>query len=350
MMLPMTSVPMTNSNCPNIACPKASQKAVVSGVLLLDKPAQISSHDALFAVKKLLMSSHHNSKKAGHTGTLDPMATGLLPLCFGEATKFAQFGLDAYKGYEAIIRLGSQTDTGDIEGQVLKTQAIPAFNQADLDKLVPRFMGVIWQVPPMYSALKKDGKKLYQYARAGIHIDRAARAITIDKLTLSKLDDCHIKLVVACSKGTYVRVLGEDIALALGSLGHLISLRRMMTAGLMVERAIKLHTLAQLSHSERLAQLLPCDVLMSHLPKVAIDDGELVRLQQGQRLNIKARATAIFSHTDNANADNANADSANTDTPHAPKRLVRLYQAACFCGLGELEHNGRLQPIKMVQV
>lgn len=307
------------------------QKTIVSGVLLLDKPAAISSHDALFATKKLLMSPCHDSKKAGHTGTLDPMATGLLPLCFGEATKFAQFGLDAHKGYDATIRLGLQTDTGDADGQAIDYQAVPNFGQADLDKIACQFVGKIWQLPPMYSALKKDGKKLYEYARAGVQVDRVARAIEILRLKLTKLDEKTIALSVVCSKGTYVRVLGEDIAKALGTVGHLTTLRRISTGGYQLADAISLDELRCLEHNQRLKRLLPMDTLLDYLPKVIITTDESERLQQGQRLNLKERMADVFRTTDQAST------------------LLRLYCDQVFVGLGELAITGRLQPKKMLQ-
>ncbi len=305
-----------------------SAKTVISGILLLDKPQGISSHSALAKAKFLFKSDSQDSKKAGHTGTLDPMATGLLPLVFGEATKFAQYGLDADKGYTATIRLGAATDSGDADGQVIDHQAVPSFDQAMLDAIADAMTGAQSQIPPMYSALKKDGKKLYEYARDGIEIERAPRAITIHHLSLTKLGDDAILLDVVCSKGTYVRVLGEDIAKRLGTVGHLTRLHRTMTGGFGVDDAITIDVLDALPMSERLARLLPIDAMLTHLPTLMVSDDEAARLKLGQRLNVKDRALslAVFDET----------------------CLVRLYLGDEFIGLGEVASTGRLQPKKMV--
>ncbi|MGB6056284.1 MAG: tRNA pseudouridine(55) synthase TruB, partial [Burkholderiaceae bacterium] len=187
----------------------------IDGVLLLDKAAGGSSNDALVKAKRLL-----NAKKAGHTGTLDPFATGLLPLCFGEATKFAQDLLDADKTYEAVVHLGVRTATGDTEGEVLERCAVDVDATA-IEQALQRFRGPIEQVPPMHSALKRDGKPLYEYARAGITLERAARAVTIHRLECLDYQAPFLRLRVTCSKGTYIRVLGEDIGAALGCGAHL---------------------------------------------------------------------------------------------------------------------------------
>ncbi|MGB7480871.1 MAG: tRNA pseudouridine(55) synthase TruB, partial [Burkholderiaceae bacterium] len=193
--------------------PDIPQKRIrlpIDGVLLLDKAAGGSSNDALVKAKRLL-----NARKAGHTGTLDPFATGLLPLCFGEATKFAQDLLDADKTYEAVVHLGVRTATGDTEGEVLEQRAVDVDTVA-IEHALQRFRGPIEQVPPMHSALKRDGKPLYEYARAGITLERAARAVTIHRLECLDYRPPFLTLRVSCSKGTYIRVLGEDIGAALG--------------------------------------------------------------------------------------------------------------------------------------
>lgn len=300
-------------------------KRVVSGVLLLDKPAGMSSHTALSQAKRLLMSAEFDSKKAGHTGTLDPMATGLLPICLGEATKFSQFGLDANKGYKAVIKLGSQTDTGDATGQVMATAPILDITQDELDAVARQFLGRQKQVPPMYSALKKDGKKLYEYARLGIDVERQARPIHIHRLSLNKISDDEIELVVNCSKGTYVRVLGECIANALGMVGHLSALQRTLTGGFLLGDAIGLEAFGALGFDERLARLLPVDAMVSHLPKMHLDTHETKRVCMGQRLNVRHK-----------NYDVSN------------DHQVRLYHDGRFVGLGELSATGRLQPIKIL--
>lgn len=307
---------------------QSAQKQQVSGVLLLNKPSGISSHSALSQAKRLLMSERFDSKKAGHTGTLDPMATGLLPICFGEATKFSSFGLDANKGYVATIKLGIQTDTGDKEGNIIATQVVSPFDQKQLDKLAQTLTGEQMQIPPMYSALKKDGKKLYEYARDGIYVERQARPITIYKLTLTKLSDDEIALNVLCSKGTYVRALGESIAQKLGTVGHLIALHRTCTGGFEVAKSISLDELADLAFEERFGRLLPIDVLLTHLPKVCLTDSETGRIQQGQRLNIKDRLLDVIFDQDGVQ--------------------VRLYHQDDFVGLGQVWANGRLQPVKVL--
>ncbi|MDO5651886.1 MAG: tRNA pseudouridine(55) synthase TruB [Moraxella sp.] len=305
-------------------------KQVVSGVLLLDKPCGISSHAALAKAKFLLQSAHHNSKKAGHTGTLDPMATGLLPLCFGEATKFAQYGLTATKGYTAIIRLGQQTDTGDADGAVIAVQDVPDFDDEMLQEIAHSLLGTQQQVPPMYSALKKDGKKLYEYARAGVEIERESRAITIFELTLHKRSADELALSVVCSKGTYVRVLGETVAQQLGTVGHLTALRRTQTGSCDIANAITLDEFECLTFTERLDRMLPVDYLIQHFVKIELDDIETQRAMLGQRLNIKNRLPVAIAET--------------TTTAQS----VRLYHDGKFVGLGTVEPSGRLQPKKML--
>lgn len=310
---------------------KTMNKRPISGILLLDKAQGMSSHTALSWAKRLLMSETLDSKKAGHTGTLDPMATGLLPLCFGEATKFAQFGLDADKGYVATLNLGEKTDTADQEGQIIARQNVANFSQDDLDRLAKQLLGEQTQIPPMYSALKKDGKKLYELARQGIEVERAARTIVIESLTLQKLSDTQIALNVICSKGTYIRTLGETIAENLGTLGHLSSLRRTHTGGFTVADAMTLDALEKLPLADRLARLLPIDVMVCHLPAVRLFVQEVSRLKLGQRLNIKDRLTTL---------------SKDLTKSHALK--VRLYLDDEFVGLGQVEISGRLQPLKMI--
>lgn len=304
-------------------------KQIVSGVLLLDKPNGISSYAALTQAKRLFMSPKFDSKKAGHTGTLDPMATGILPICFGDATKFSSFGLDADKGYTAIIKLGEKTDTGDKEGQIIAQKDVPVFEQSELDKLAVSLMGEQMQTPPMYSALKKDGKKLYEYAREGIEIERQPRPIVIHHLALNKLSNDEITLDVICSKGTYVRVLGETVAERLGTVGHLTALHRTSTGGFDVADAISLDDLADLSLDERLGRLLPTDVMLGHLPMLRLTMDETARIKMGQRLNVKDRLDDVNFGDDAIQ--------------------IRLYHDDDFVGLGQVAMSGRLQPIKVVQ-
>jgi tRNA pseudouridine55 synthase len=250
----------------------------VHGVLLLDKPAGLSSNDALVKAKRLL-----NAEKAGHTGTLDPFATGLLPLCFGEATKFAQDLLDADKTYEATVHLGITTSTGDTEGEVIATCRVEAIPE-QIDAVLARFRGPISQVPPMHSALKRDGKPLYEYARAGITLEREARQVTIHALTLLSWEAPFLRLSVTCSKGTYIRVLGEDIGAALGCGAHLSALRRTGAGSLSIAQASTLEQLADLPEAERAAGLAPVDALLSSFPLLALDDELARRFLHGQRL------------------------------------------------------------------
>ena len=236
------------------------QRRPVHGVLLLDKPYGLSSNDALQKAKWLL-----RAEKAGHTGTLDPLATGVLPLCFGAATKFSQLHLDADKSYEAIAVLGIQTSTADAEGDVIAEKPVD-FTPEQLQAVQEKFTGPISQVPPMHSALKKDGKALYDYARAGIEVERQARAVTIHALQLQEIepDNGHrrLKIIVTCSKGTYIRTLGEDIGLALGCGAHLSALRRTVTGPFVAEQCISLSDLEALPEPDRQARLLPVDALL----------------------------------------------------------------------------------------
>ena len=253
----------------------------VHGVLLLDKPLGWSSNDALQKVKWLL-----RAEKAGHTGTLDPLATGVLPLCFGAATKFSQLQLDADKTYEAIARLGQKTSTGDAEGDVIEARAVHV-SAHDLQRVQAQFTGLIAQTPPMYSALKKDGKALYEYARAGIEVERAAREVTIYELNvaLSGVDTGFqaIKIIAKCSKGTYIRTLGEDIGEALGCGAHLRALRRIDTGGFHIDRCVTLEALTAMTEDERLNCLLPVDALLPDHTVVTLDDENAARFLNGVR-------------------------------------------------------------------
>lgn len=307
-------------------------KSIVSGVLLIDKPQGMTSQQVVSKVKYLLKSDVHDSKKAGHTGTLDPMATGLLPICLGEATKFSHYQLDAIKSYHAIIKLGEQTDTGDAEGEIIATSPVPHVTQAMLQSVTEQFLGEIMQVPPMYSALKKDGKKLYELAREGIEVERAARPLTIYELSLTPLSDQQLQLTVTCSKGTYVRVLAEDIAKALGTLGHLTALRRIRTGDFEIANAITLADFAALDVAARFDKLLAVDACVHSLPSLVLDDSQSKRIRQGQRLNVKA--TMLTQHL--------------ILTANQTFRLFDDQQQ--FLGTGLLEPNGRLQPLKLVNL
>jgi tRNA pseudouridine55 synthase len=274
------------------------QRRPVHGVLLLDKPLGLSSNDALQKAKWLL-----RAEKAGHTGTLDPLASGVLPLCFGAATKFSQLQLDAPKTYEAVALLGTTTTTGDAEGEVLERRVVDAaqLTPERLAAVQAQFTGPIRQVPPMHSALKKDGKALYEYARAGIEVERPARDVVIHALNLTLVQDSSsqpaIKMVVTCSKGTYIRTLGEDVGAALGCGAHLTFLRRTDTGGLGVERCITLAQLEALDEPARLASLQPVEALLAaHVP-VTLDSDNAGRFLSGMRRRgtwPDAAAVAVF--------------------------------------------------------
>ena len=267
----------------------------VHGVLLLDKPLGWSSNDALQKVKWLF-----RAEKAGHTGTLDPLATGVLPLCFGAATKFSQLQLDADKRYEAVARLGQKTSTGDAEGDVIEERPVHV-TQADVDGVLHRFTGPISQTPPMYSALKKDGKALYEYARAGIEIEREARDVTIHdlKVTLAQVeaDSPAINMIVKCSKGTYIRTLGEDIGEALGCGAHLSALRRVGTGGFDVSQCVTLAALEAMTDEERIACVMPVESLLVDHTVVTLAGDDVERFLNGMRRRgdwPDAAAVAVF--------------------------------------------------------
>ncbi len=258
---------------------------LVDGVLLLDKPVGLSSNDALIRAKRVL-----NAKKAGHTGTLDPFATGLLPLCFGEATKFSQDLLEADKTYEATVHLGIMTNTGDTEGEAIETLPVDV-TEAQIEAALARFRGPIMQVPPMYSALKRDGKAYYEYAREGITLEREARPVTIHGLEFMSYEAPFLKIRVTCSKGTYVRVLGEDIGAALGCGAHLNALRRTQVGPLTIDGMITMEALQ--AHTEPLTLLAPVDALLSSFPAVELTPELAVRFLQGQRLALGKEAVTV---------------------------------------------------------
>ncbi|MBO7081544.1 MAG: tRNA pseudouridine(55) synthase TruB [Neisseriaceae bacterium] len=264
-------------------------KRRVNGVLLFDKPLGISSNTALQQVKRL-----YHAQKAGHTGVLDPLATGLLPICFGEATKFAQYLLDADKAYTATVYLGKATSTGDAEGEVIeKSDVIPDENtfQAACDA----FLGEIQQIPPMYSALKHQGRALYDYARQGIHIDRPPRDVVIHQIQIQSFRQPETVLDIKCSKGTYIRTLAEDIARHAGTVAHLTALRRTATAGFDIQNAYDWHTLENLNQEALDALLLPCDAGLRHLPEIILDNAQIQALQQGEKVAFHTNQSIISS-------------------------------------------------------
>jgi tRNA pseudouridine55 synthase len=248
----------------------------VDGVLLLDKPRGLSSNAALQRAKRLLA-----AEKAGHTGTLDPLATGLLPLCFGEATKFAHALLDAPKEYLATLAFGAATDTGDAEGETLRT-CEASFSRDDLESVLPRFVGTIEQVPPRFAALKLRGRNYYEYARAGVEIPRAPREVRVDRIELMGWEPPQALLRVACGKGTYIRVLAEDIAAAVGSCAHLAALRRTAAGPFALEHAVTLDARDAMELGERDALLLPADAPLSGIERLDVDAPTALALAQGR--------------------------------------------------------------------
>lgn len=248
----------------------------IDGVLLLNKPIGWTSNAALQKAKWLL-----NAAKAGHTGTLDPFASGLLPICFGQATKFSSYALHGNKTYRATLKLGMTTTTGDIEGEVIETRPVNVHLQQILDALL-ELTGEIQQVPPMYSALKHQGKALYEYARQGIEIERKARAITIYRLECISLQGAELILDVDCSGGTYIRTLAEDLGKLLGCGAHLTGLRRTASSGFSIANAISPQALEALPPETRQTQLLPPDSLVAALPRLELDHASALQLAQGK--------------------------------------------------------------------
>jgi len=295
--------------------PRRAPRRPVDGVLLLDKPIGFTSNAALQKARWLL-----NAAKAGHTGTLDPLATGLLPLCFGEATKFSSELLDADKAYRATLRFGVTTDTADAEGTVLETRPV-SFSEADLCQVLTRFVGEQDQVPPMYSALKRDGKPLYEYARQGIEVERKARRIRIDALTLVSFAGEEAIIDVDCSKGTYVRTLAADIGEVLGCGAHLAALRRTRIGRLTLEGAVALDAFEAASLEARDGLLAAADALVSDLPRADLTEAETVRVLHGQGVRWNAGAGERWRYY---SVDNV------------------------FLGLGEMSPDGWLNPRRLV--
>ncbi len=310
------------------ATPRARvQRRPVHGVLLLDKPLGLSSNQALQKAKWLL-----RAEKAGHTGTLDPQATGVLPLCFGAATKFSGLHLDADKTYETTVHLGVTTSTGDVEGEVLSRQPVDC-SVGQVVEALDRFTGPISQVPPMHSALKKDGKALYEYARAGETVERAPREVVIHDLDLLEMDLIgaapFLRLRVRCSKGTYIRTLGEDIGQALGCGGHLTELRRTATGPFTQNDCISLPALEALAEADRLATLRPPEALLPDHTRVTLASQDAGRFLSGMRRRgawPDAEHVAVFG-----------------DAPHALLGTAHVKA-------GELIPNRLLSPVEIQQM
>lgn len=252
----------------------------LDGVLLFDKSLELSSNTALQRVRRLLQ-----AEKAGHTGTLDPLATGLLPICFGEATKYSTALLDADKTYRATLRLGQTTTTADAEGEIVSESPVEV-TQADIDTVLAKFRGAIKQLPPMHSALKHQGKPLYEYIRNGETIERELRDVVIHELHQERFEGFELDISVRCSKGTYVRTLGEDIGAALGCGAHLTALRRTAIAHFSLNDACDMAQLEAMSMEQREARVLSVDCLMPEMPRLTLDDVQIKRLAQGQRLGL----------------------------------------------------------------
>lgn len=266
---------------------KKSAYRHLSGVFLLNKPLGISSNSALQKVRRLF-----NAQKAGHTGSLDPLATGLLPICLGEATKFSHYLLDSSKRYQTTVKLGQTTTTGDVEGEILQQREVPHLTLESIEQVLAQFRGDIQQIPPMYSALKRDGRPLYELARQGIEIEREARPVTIYDLTLVSFTEDTLTLDVTCSKGTYIRVLGEDIGEALGCGGHLTHLHRIQTGHFEINPDYTIEYLESLSQEQRDALLLPVYAPIAHFPRVQLPEGREKYFGNGQESNIEHEAVA----------------------------------------------------------
>lgn len=297
-------------------------KRNISGVLLLDKPLGFSSNQALQKVKWL-----YQAAKAGHTGTLDPLATGLLPICLGEATKFAQYVTDADKTYFATIQLGATTTTGDAEGEVLSTAPVNV-SLSQFQAASQQFIGEISQIPPMYSALKHEGKALYEYAREGVDIARQPRLIRIQNIVVDKFEVDVAQITVTCSKGTYIRTLAEDIGAQLGCGAHLIGLRRTETAGYLLPRAISIEQLECMSIEARDALLLPVDSAIDSVPKTILNADAAYYMMQGQAVWMVSNTRPNIS----LGSD------------------LRLYdENNIFLGLGFLQSDGKIAPKRLIK-
>ena len=294
----------------------------VHGILLLDKPAGITSNDALQIIKRL-----YRAARAGHTGSLDKPATGMLPLCLGEATKFSSYLLNADKTYVAVAKLGVITSTADAEGEILETRPVPELNQEQLEKAIAQFVGNIEQVPPMYSALKVDGQRLYKLAYQGLEVERKSRPVTIHQIDLLHFDEASFEIRVRCSKGTYIRTLVEDIGLALGCGAHVSSLRRLSTGPFDETQMVSMKTIENLAKEEgdaALDQLLvPVDSALEHLTEVNLTEEMAYQLCLGQAVSV----------------------------PKAPTEgLLRIYDHEhAFIGIGTILDDGRVAPKRLLK-
>jgi tRNA pseudouridine55 synthase len=286
------------------------------GILLLDKPLNLTSAGAVAKVKRLF-----NARKAGHTGSLDPLASGMLPICFGEATKFGAPMLDADKSYRVTVRLGERTPSADRESEVIETRPLPQFSREQLTRSLALFPREYQQVPPMHSALKQDGKPLYEYARVGITRERAARAVVIRDMQLLDWQPPDLSFDVRCTKGAYIRVLAEDLAAQLGTIGHLAGLRRLGVAPFAAEPQWSFETLESMSVAQRLKILLPVDAALRACRRIDLPEGGVSAFRQGQSVALPVEAPGT----------------------------VRIYASGLgFLGLGEIGAAGLLQPLRLI--
>ncbi len=286
----------------------------IHGILLLDKRLGVSSNKALQEVKRLF-----NANKAGHTGSLDPLATGLLPLCFGEATKVSAFMLDDDKRYQVEVQLGLVTDSGDAEGQVIEQKPVPDFSEQQIQQCIESFVGEIDQVPPMYSALKHQGKKLYELAREGKTVERKARTIRIFDIKLLSQTRYKLELDVSCSKGTYIRTLAEDIGYKLGCGATVTALRRLNAGQFNIEQAFTIEQLQNMTAQALLQQLIAVDKPLDEMPMVTLSEQQTASIKQGRQLLMQ----------------------------ESIQGMVRMYSEQGFLGLGELLMDGKLAPKKL---
>jgi tRNA pseudouridine55 synthase len=294
-----------------------------SGILLLDKPRGLSSNAALQRVRRLW-----GGVKAGHVGSLDPLATGMLPICLGEATKVAADILAGRKRYRFTVSLGVRTATGDTEGAVIATAAVPELTRPGVEALLGSFLGASLQTPPMFSALKRGGEPLYRLARAGVTVERAPRTVEIFELALAKLEAGSFELEACCSKGTYIRVLAEDLAARLATCGHVTALRRLHVEPFAGQAMHTLESLERASRDGRLPPLLPVDWPLQHLPAVRLSEGDVARVRQGRAVSVAAGAPSAATGTEGR---------------------VRLYDAAGgFLGIGAVENSGTVRPRRLL--
>lgn len=293
-------------------------KRDIDGVILLDKPLGLSSNHAMQKVKHLFQ-----AKKAGHTGSLDPLATGLLPICLGEATKFASFLLDADKTYKATVKLGIKTTTADAEGDVVSLKPVN-ISQPSLTEVLQRFEGEIEQTPPIYSALKVDGKPLYSYARLGKCVQIQSRKVNIHQIRLEQFEADEFVMTVTCSKGTYIRSLAEDIGEVLGCGAHLSGLRRISSGDFHLANAIALDSLTKMNITERDQLLLPIDVKIQHIRPLNLTETQTLMMMHGQAISLESKF--------------------NTN------EIIRLYDnVGVFVGLGQMNSEGKLNPKRLLR-